>query len=110
MIDVVMIVLMCAAWMISAVLAFRLIVSERGLGDKVGGCLLLIVPFFGPFLYQFVIDPPPKNHLWLQARGPRGEATHRMISIGPVLKRALNRSARMAALRGGSGSSTVDDN
>jgi hypothetical protein len=85
----VMIALLIISWAISLMLMVSLIRSDRGIGEKIGGSVLLLVPFFGPFLYQFVIDPPPIKNPRLQARGPRGEFAHKWIAIRPVLDDGL---------------------
>lgn len=80
-------------WLISLVLMFRLLRSDKGVVDKVGGCMLLLVPVFGPFLYQFVIDPPPVKAPGLRASGIRGEYTHRWIALREVLGNGLKRKS-----------------
>lgn len=81
--------LMILAWLISAFLAVRLLASDRGAMKKAGGCLLLMVPFFGPFLYLFVVEPPPPKDSSMRASGPRGDFAQKWLVISPVLKEAL---------------------
>lgn len=84
-----MLILLALVWMVSLVIMVGLLRSGKSLAEKIGGCVLLLVPFFGPLLYQFVIYPPPANHPRLRARGPRGEYTHRWIAVRPVLEDGL---------------------
>ena len=85
----VMLILLALAWVVSLILMVRLLRSDKSLAEKIGGCALLLVPFFGPLLYQFVIDPPPVKSPLLQAHGPRGEYAHKWIAVRPVLEDGL---------------------
>lgn len=85
----VMLILLALAWLVSLILMTRLLKSGKSLGKKLGGCALLLVPFFGPLLYQFVIDPPSVKHPRMQARGPRGEFAHKWIAVRPILEDGL---------------------
>ncbi|TWT18314.1 hypothetical protein [Luteimonas wenzhouensis] len=85
----VMLILLALGWVVSLILMVRLLRSGKGVAEKIGGCALLLVPFFGPLLYQFVVDPPPAKHPLLQARGPRGEYAHKWIAVRPVLEDGL---------------------
>lgn len=87
--NLVMLILLVIAWAISLILMIRLLRSGKSAIEKIGGCVLLLVPFFGPLLYQFVIDPPPVKHPLLQARGPGGEYAHKWIAVKPALEDGL---------------------
>lgn len=98
--NLVMAVLAIFFWLISLVLMFRLLRSGKGVVDKVGGCMLLLVPVFGPFLYYFVIDPPSVKAPELRTSGIRGEYTHRWIALREVLGSGLKRRSEREKRRG----------
>lgn len=85
----VMFSLMAIAWIFGLILLVRLFRSERSIFEKFAGGVLLLVPVFGPFLYQFVIEPPPPQNPRLRANGARGDYTQRWIVLKPVLERGL---------------------
>jgi hypothetical protein len=70
-------------------LANQALDSSSWLADRIGGTVLLLIPFVGPLLYWFVynsIAPQPQH---LQARGARGTYTHKWLAIRPVLEQGL---------------------
>ncbi len=75
--------------MVSLLLAVRLLRSSNHWLEKICGCVLVFVPLIGPLLYLLVIEPPPPQPPWLQARGARGAYTDRWIAIRPVLDSGL---------------------
>ena len=92
---VLLISLAVLSWCVSLLVAYRLIRSELGWLEKLGGCLLLAVPIFGVFLYVVVVDPPPVKQKHLQARGGRGSFTHDWITFEPILREGLERVAEL---------------
>lgn len=97
--NLIMAILIFLSALISCVLMVRLLRSGKGIADKIGGCVLLLIPFFGPFLFQFVIDPPSAKHPRLQARGPRGEYANRWIAIRPILENGLRQKNELQEKR-----------
>ena len=81
--------LLGGSWALSAILLIRLWTRPRGMADRIGGTILLLIPFAGPLLYWFVynsVAPQPEH---LQARGARGTYTHKWLAIRPVLEQGL---------------------
>ena len=78
--------LLAASWTLSVVLIARLWTRDCGLGDRIGGTVLLLVPFVGPLLYWFVYNSLAPQPTHLQAHGPRGTYTHKWLAIRPVLE------------------------
>lgn len=80
------VLLLIASWTLSLYLMFKLLRSESGLADKVGGTVLLLLPFAGPLLYWFVYNRLPPQASYLQNRDGRGAYTHKWLGIRPVLE------------------------
>ena len=78
--------------LVSAVLAFRLLRSNRTPLEKVAFCLVLLLPFIGPIFYLFLNHDVPSQHPFLRNDGPRGDYTHRMIGIQSEQNRPGGRS------------------
>ena len=74
---------------ISLRLMYKVALGARSKPDKVGAFILLAVPLVGPLLYWFVYNDIGPQRPSLQNRGPRGEFTHKWISISPALKAGL---------------------
>ena len=74
---------------ISLCLMHKVARGTRSKPDKVVVFLLLEVPLVGPLLYWFVYYDIGPQHPSLQNRGPRGDFSHKWISISPVLKDGL---------------------
>src|SRR5690606_6588724 len=83
--------LLVAAGLLSLWLMVKLAKSERTRLDKLGGIILLLVPFVGPLLYWFVYSDLSPQHPRLQNRGPRGEYAHKWMSIRPTLQQGLEK-------------------
>ena len=81
--------LLAASWTLSAILIIRLWARDCGLADRIGGTVLLLIPFVGPLLYWFVYNSLPPQAPYLQARGARGTFTHKWLAIRPVLEQGL---------------------
>ena len=81
---------LAASWTLSAVLLIRLWARDCGLADRIGGTVLLLVPFMGPLLYWFVYNSLAPQPTCLQARGGRGTYTHKWLAMRPVLEQVLH--------------------
>jgi len=95
-------------FVICVFLARRLLRSRTHWLEKVGGCVLLVVPFAGPFLYFLVIEPPQPQPLWLQARGARGEYSDRWVATKRSLEETLSQ-VKKASIAPASQSKTDGD-
>lgn len=80
--------LLIASWGLSSFLMFKLLRSESDLADKIGGTVLLLLPFVGPLLFWFVYSSLRPQAPHLQNRGPRGDYTHRWLAMRPMLEEA----------------------
>lgn len=85
--------LLASTYALSLWLMVRLARSGRTRLEKVGGFLVLAFPLIGPLLYWFVqyeVSPQPP---WLRNRGPRGDYTHRCISLRSDLEKKRDPNA-----------------
>ncbi len=81
---------MALSGLVSLVLLPRIWRNEKYLVFKVLISVITLIPFVGPLLYLFVSDSTPPQDLKLQNRGPRGDYTHKLISLKSVLKPRSN--------------------
>jgi hypothetical protein len=81
--------LFAASWTLSAILILKLWTRDSGLADRIGGTVLLLIPFAGPLLHWFVYNSLAPQAPHLQVRGARGTYTHQWLAIRPVLDRML---------------------
>lgn len=76
---------------ISICLLFRLWSKPDYLVFKILISAVTVVPFIGPILYFFVTDKTMPQPAELQNRGPRGDYTHKRISVDAALKNTGNK-------------------
>ncbi|BFM13546.1 hypothetical protein R50072_36990 [Simiduia litorea] len=78
--EVISICLLLRLWSKPDYLVFKILIS-----------VVTVVPFVGPVLYFFATDKTMPQSTELQNRGPRGDYTHKQISLDAASKNTANK-------------------
>ena len=82
-------VLASASWIAGLFIMVSVFKSDMSRMKKIGACIVLLIPAFGPILYYVLIEPPAPEDPLLQNRGPRCSYTDNWIFLRPILEREL---------------------
>lgn len=79
----------CASWIAGMFIMVSVFKSGMSRTKKIGACIVLLIPAFGPILYYVLIEPPAPQDSLLQNRGPRGSYTDNWVLLKPILEQEL---------------------